>query len=81
MDILAQIESTILAAIPDATVYVKNPYDDGEHFEAIVVSPSFEGMPLVKQHKLVMAPLKEAFATSVHALALKTMTPEQWAKA
>ena len=78
MDLVTHIELIIQEAIPDAKVYVKNPYDDGEHFEAIVVSPSFEGMSLVKQHKLVMTPLKDAFSTSVHALALKTMTPQQW---
>lgn len=75
---IEHIEAIILAALPDATVYVKNPFEDGEHFEAVVISPSFEGLSLVKQHKLVMGALKEAFATSVHAMALQTFTPSQW---
>ena len=74
------IKMTILKAIPDATVFVEDPNQDGEHFEAIVVSPSFEGISLVKQHQLVMKSLKVSFETTVHALALKTFTPEAWEK-
>ena len=72
------IRSTILDAIPDATVYVLDPNQDGQHFEALVISASFESLPLVKQHQKVMNALKVAFETSVHALALKTFTPAKW---
>ena len=75
---IEKIESTIQEALPDATVYVFDPQNDGQHFESIVISPSFEGMPLVRQHQAVMKPLKEAFETDVHALRLKTYTPEKW---
>lgn len=71
-----EIKSTILSVLPNATVYVADP--DGEHFEAIVISEQFTGMPLVKQHKTVMNALKEHFKQAVHALALKTYTPEKW---
>ena len=72
------IKQTILDALPQATVYVEDPNNDGEHFQAIVISESFVGQPLVKQHQVVMKSLKEKFETSVHALALKTFTPEKW---
>ncbi len=72
------IQNIILAALPDAQVMVMDPYNDGEHFQAMVISPSFEGISLVKQHQKVMLALKEAFYDSVHALALKTFTPTQW---
>ena len=75
---LDDIEKTIAAAVPNSTVYVLDPMNDGQHLEAIVVSPAFEGMMLVKQHQMVMKPLKEAFASSVHALGLKTFTPAKW---
>ena len=52
--------------------------NDGQHLQAYVISSTFEGMMLIKQHQLVMKPLKEAFASSVHALALKTFTPQKW---
>jgi acid stress-induced BolA-like protein IbaG/YrbA len=72
------IKETILEAIPDAEVYVVDPNNDGEHFESIVISESFNGLMLVKQHQMVMKALKERFSTDVHALALKTFTPEKW---
>jgi len=76
--LVKEIEQTIQTAIPDATVYVLDPNNDGQHFQAFVISPSFEKMMLVKQHQLVMNALKAAFAQSVHALALKTFTPGKW---
>lgn len=75
---IEEIKATILTTLSDATVYVADPHNDGEHFESIVISPSFEGLSLVKQHQVVMKALKEKFETSVHALALKTFTPEKW---
>ncbi len=71
-----EIQTTILGVIPNATVLVADP--DGQHFEAVVVSDIFIGMPLVKQHQLVMNALKEQLKGRVHALALKTMTQEKW---
>lgn len=64
--------------IPDATAYVLDPMNDGQHLQAMVISPVFEGMMLIKQHQMVMQPLTKAFATSVHALGLKTFTPQKW---
>ena len=75
---LEEIKRTIESSVPEAIAYVSDPYRDGEHLQAFVISPAFEGLPLVKQHQMVLKPLKEAFAQSVHALALKTFTPEKW---
>lgn len=72
------VKQTIEESVPDAVAYVLDPMNDGQHLQAFVVSPAFEGMMLIKQHQMVMQPLKKAFATTVHALALKTFTPEKW---
>ena len=72
------IKSVIEKAVPQSKAYVLDPNNDGQHFQAFVISPAFEGMMLVKQHQLVMQPLKTAFAQSVHALQLKTFTPQKW---
>ena len=77
MSLSAEIKEAILCVLPDADVQVYDP--DGEHFQALVISPSFVGMPLVRQHQLVMNALKEQFREKVHAVALKTFTPEKWA--
>lgn len=70
------IKSTLHEALPDATVHVQSP--DDTHFMAIVISPGFDGMPLVRQHQAVMRPLKEDLKERVHALQLYTFTPAQW---
>lgn len=77
---LDDIKQTIEAAVPDSTAYVLDPMNDGQHLQAFVISSTFNEMILVKQHQMVMKPLKEAFAQSVHALGLKTFTPEKWEK-
>lgn len=73
-----EIKKVIEEAVPQSTAHVLDPNNDGQHFQAIVVSPTFEGMMLVKQHQMVMAALKEAFVEAVHALTLKTFTPQKW---
>ncbi len=78
--IVDQIRTTILNAIPDAEVLVTDPMNDGQHFQAVVISPQFEGLSLIKQHQMVMKPLTQGFATTVHALSLKTFSPTQWEK-
>ena len=70
------IADIIRKAVPDSTVHVLG--DDGQHFSALVISAQFEGVSLIKQHKMVMTPLKEEFAERLHALQLKTFTPEKW---
>ena len=53
----------------------------GDHFEARVVSDAFVGKGMVQQHQLVYAPLQDLLKTGeLHALALKTYSPEQWQK-
>ena len=76
------LEARIRSALPDAVhVEVVDTTGTGDHFEARVVSPSFAGKSMVDQHKAVYAPLQELLATGeLHALALKTYSPEQWAK-
>lgn len=74
---LDEIKIIIEKAIPQATAYVQDPMNDGQHLQAFVISPAFEGLPVFKQQQLVMTALKDIFA-SVHALGLKTFTPAKW---
>ncbi len=67
------IQKLIEAGLPDATVEVLG--DDGQHFEARVISPSFAGKPLLAQHKMVYATLGNSFESALHALSLKTSAP------
>ena len=79
---LKQVEAMIKARLPEAEVIVKDLTGGGDHLEAIVVSSEFEGKTRVKQHQLVYSALSEAMASeAIHALALKTYTPENWSAA
>ena len=60
--------------------YIKVLGDDGTHFEAIIVSPAFVGKSMVQQHQLVYAALGDRMRAEIHALSMKTYTPEQWQK-
>jgi stress-induced morphogen len=52
-----------------------------DHWEALVVSSAFVGKTPIERHQMVYAALGELMAGPVHALALKTYSPESWAKA
>jgi acid stress-induced BolA-like protein IbaG/YrbA len=76
---LEQVKKTIQQEISDAEVFVKDLTGDGDHLEAIVISPEFEGKTKVKQHQLVYSALQtELKSEAIHALALKTYTPSTW---
>lgn len=57
---------------------IVNVDGDGTHFEALIVSTEFEGKSLIERHKLVYGVLGDAMKERIHALSLKTFTPEQW---
>jgi len=71
----SEIERLIKAALPDAVVELRALVDDGDHWAATVVSPSFKGLTRVKQHQLVNAALKDVLGGQLHALALTTSAP------
>ena len=52
---------------------------DGAHFEAVIVSPAFAGRTRVRQHQLVFGALGERMREEIHALSMKTYSPEEWA--
>ena len=52
---------------------------DGQHFQALIVSREFEGRSRVQRHQLVYAALGERMREEIHALSMKTLTPEEWA--
>ena len=51
---------------------------DGAHFEAVIVSPAFAGLSRVRQHQLVYAALGDRMREEIHALSMKTFSPEEW---
>ncbi|MGC9503261.1 BolA family protein [Baaleninema sp.] len=77
---LDRVAELIKTELSDAEVQVRDLTGGGDHLEAIVVSEQFQGLSLVKQHQLVYSALQNEMASeTIHALALKTYTPEKWA--
>jgi len=56
-------------------------FSGNDHFEMRVVSPAFAGKSKVAQHQMVYQALGDHMRSRIHALALKTYTPEQWLQA
>jgi len=56
----------------------KNAPAGSGHYDAIIVAESFAGKTVMQQHRMVYAALADQMQTTIHALALKTYTPEQW---
>jgi acid stress-induced BolA-like protein IbaG/YrbA len=52
---------------------------DGQHFEAVVVSDEFLGKSRVQRHQLVYQTLGDRMREEIHALSMKTYTPQEWA--
>ena len=50
---------------------------DGQHFTALIVSPAFAGKRLIQRHQLVYAALGDRMREEIHALSMKTLTPEE----
>jgi len=51
---------------------------DGQHFYATIVSLAFDGLPLVRRQQRVYAALGDRMKAEIHALSMKTLTPEEW---
>jgi acid stress-induced BolA-like protein IbaG/YrbA len=54
---------------------------DGQHFYATIVSDAFDGKRPIQRHQLVYAALGDRMKEEIHALSMKTLTPDEWRKA
>jgi len=72
----SEVKKCIEAGIPAAMATVTA---DGTKFNAVVVSPAFEGKTMIAEHKMVYATVEQHIKSgAVHALNIKTYTPQEW---
>lgn len=71
----ASIQALIEQGLPGARADVRG--DDGVHFEAEVIASQFAGKLPLARHRLVYATLGDLMGGAIHALSLKTFTPEE----
>ena len=69
------VQDLIQRGLPDAKVEVRGP--DGVHFEALVISSAFAGKLPLARHRMVYATLGELMGGAIHALSLRTLTPDE----
>ena len=68
------IQGWIEDGLPGAEVRVAG---DGRHFEAVIVSVGFQGKSLIQRHQMVYGALGDRMQAEIHALSMKTLTPEE----
>lgn len=85
MVIQQAIEDKLSQRFKGAFIQVENeshqhsvPENSETHFKVVVVSDEFDGLTLIKRHRLINELLAEQLAGPVHALAMHTYTPKQW---
>ena len=71
-----ELQQRIEAALPGARVAVEDLTGGGDHFRAEIVSEQFEGLSRIQQHKLVYDVFGAEVGGPIHALSIKTSTPE-----
>lgn len=70
-----QIKEYIAAGLECSHLEVEG---DGQHFNAVIVSSAFVGKRLIQRHQIVYAALGERMREEIHALSMKTHTPEEF---
>ena len=69
------IKQSIASGLPCDHVEV---IGDGQHFQALIVSGEFAGKSRVQRHQLVYQALGDRMREEIHALSMRTLTPEEW---
>ena len=75
-----EVEVRLREAFPDAEIVLDDLTGTKDHYQAKIVSAAFSGKTPIQQHQLVYAALVEEMKGPIHALSLKTYSPESWAK-
>jgi BolA protein len=91
MDTIATIKSTLQEKIGATIIEITDRSEQHKHhqermkasagsghYDAVIVAESFAGKTMMQQHRMVYEALADQMQTTIHALALKTYTLEQW---
>ena len=67
-----EIKKLIRESIPDASIEIKDPMGDNNHYAAVIKSSLFKNLNKIEQHKLVYKSLKGKMGNELHALSITT---------
>lgn len=74
------IETQLKSQLQPMHLEVRDLTGAGDHFEALIVTPQFDGKNTIMRHRLVYQALGEAMKEKIHALTLTTLSPREWKK-
>jgi stress-induced morphogen len=77
MKLQEEIVRRVRAALPDAQIELRDLTGGGDHWQAVIVSQAFDGQTPIARQRLVFGALGELMHGPIHALTLKTLTPQQ----
>ena len=73
-----KVRELIQNGIAGSAAEVIDTTGTNDHFSAIVISDSFEGLSLIEQHQMVYKAVGSYMTNEIHALEIKTLSKKQW---
>ena len=74
-----ELRQRLETTFPGAEISISDLTGGSDHFEVKVISEEFAGKSLIQRHRMVYAPLQDVMGGALHALALTTKTPAEYA--
>ena len=74
-----ELRQRLETTFPGAEISILDLTGGSDHFDVKVISADFAGKSLIQRHRMVYAPLEDVMGGALHALALTTKTPEEYA--
>jgi stress-induced morphogen len=71
------IEARIRSGLPGCLVRAVDMTGGGDHWQVLVVCDAFAGKPTLARHRMVYDLFQEELKGPLHALTLRTLTPDQ----
>ncbi|MEC7854432.1 MAG: BolA/IbaG family iron-sulfur metabolism protein [Candidatus Neomarinimicrobiota bacterium] len=73
-----KVRELIQSGIPNSTAEVIDTTGTNDHFSAVIISNSFEGLSLIEQHQMVYKSVGAHMTNEIHALEIKTFSEKKW---
>lgn len=68
----SKLKNILQENFPDAKIIIEDTAGDQDHYAIDITSNAFDGLPLIKQHKLVKNALSEVLKQELHAVTIRT---------
>ena len=73
-----EVQALLENDFPNSDIAIVDTRGSGDHFEIMVVSDNFEGVPILERHKMIHSALGDNLGGAIHAVEIKAYTKKQW---